>query len=102
VADSVEEGGSVECSSLHHDSHAVTERVTESGIRVENTSHREWARGRVHEADGQEVGGLMFGGIKFPLPRGAFRVWQRNLTIFKKYWKSIMFPNSSSRSVPRG
>ena len=35
----------------------------------------------------------MFGGIKVPSPRGAFRVWQRNLTIFKKYWKSIMFPN---------
>ena len=33
------------------------------------------------------------GGIKIPSPRGAFRVWQRNLTIFKKYWKSIMFPN---------
>ena len=35
----------------------------------------------------------MQGGIKIPSPRGAFRVWQRNLTIFKKYWKSIMFPN---------
>jgi lipooligosaccharide transport system permease protein len=35
----------------------------------------------------------MGGGIKIPSPRGAFRVWQRNLTIFKKYWKSIMFPN---------
>src|SRR4028118_987733 len=35
----------------------------------------------------------MFGGIKVPSPRGAFRVWQRNVTIFKKYWKSIMFPN---------
>ncbi len=32
-------------------------------------------------------------GIKVPSPRGAFRVWQRNLTIFGKYWKSIMFPN---------
>jgi lipooligosaccharide transport system permease protein len=35
----------------------------------------------------------MLGGIKVPSPRGAFRVWQRNLTIFRKYWKSIMFPN---------
>ena len=35
----------------------------------------------------------MLGGIKIPSPRGAFRVWQRNLTIFRKYWKSIMFPN---------
>lgn len=35
----------------------------------------------------------MPGGIKVPSPRGAFRVWQRNLTIFRKYWKSIMFPN---------
>ena len=25
--------------------------------------------------------------------RGAFRVWQRNVTIFQKYWKTIMFPN---------
>jgi lipooligosaccharide transport system permease protein len=31
--------------------------------------------------------------IRFPSPRGAFRVWQRNLTIFGKYWKSILFPN---------
>jgi lipooligosaccharide transport system permease protein len=35
----------------------------------------------------------MHGGIRVPSPRGAFRVWQRNLTIFRKYWKSIMFPN---------
>jgi lipooligosaccharide transport system permease protein len=33
------------------------------------------------------------GGIRVPSPRGAFRVWQRNVTIFRKYWKSIMFPN---------
>lgn len=33
------------------------------------------------------------GGIRFPSPRGSFRVWQRNLTIFRKYWKSILFPN---------
>ena len=31
--------------------------------------------------------------IRFPSPRGAFRVWQRNATIFRKYWKSILFPN---------
>lgn len=36
---------------------------------------------------------MMNGAIKFPSPRGAFRVWQRNATIFRKYWKSIMFPN---------
>jgi lipooligosaccharide transport system permease protein len=28
-----------------------------------------------------------------PSPRGSFRVWQRNVTIFRKYWKSIMAPN---------
>lgn len=33
------------------------------------------------------------GAIRLPSPRGAFRVWQRNITIFGKYWKSIMFPN---------
>ena len=33
------------------------------------------------------------GAIRVPSPRGAFRVWQRNVTIFRKYWKSIMFPN---------
>ena len=33
------------------------------------------------------------GAIRLPSPRGAFRVWQRNVTIFRKYWKSIMFPN---------
>ena len=31
--------------------------------------------------------------IRIPSPRGAFRVWQRNVTIFRKYWKSILFPN---------
>ncbi len=31
--------------------------------------------------------------IRLPSPRGAFRVWQRSATIFRKYWKSIMFPN---------
>jgi lipooligosaccharide transport system permease protein len=35
----------------------------------------------------------MLGGIKVPSLRGAFRVWQRNLTIFRKYWKSMLFPN---------
>jgi lipooligosaccharide transport system permease protein len=33
------------------------------------------------------------GGIRIPSPRGAFRVWQRNATIFRKYWKTIMLPN---------
>jgi lipooligosaccharide transport system permease protein len=33
------------------------------------------------------------GVIRLPSPRGSFRVWQRNVTIFGKYWKSIMFPN---------
>ncbi len=33
------------------------------------------------------------GAIRVPSLRGAFRVWQRNVTIFRKYWKSIMFPN---------
>ena len=33
------------------------------------------------------------GAVRVPSPRGAFRVWQRNATIFRKYWKSIMFPN---------
>jgi lipooligosaccharide transport system permease protein len=33
------------------------------------------------------------GGLRLPSPRGAFRVWQRNATIFRKYWKTIMLPN---------
>ncbi|MDP8947936.1 MAG: ABC transporter permease, partial [Actinomycetota bacterium] len=33
------------------------------------------------------------GEIRLPSPRGSFRVWQRNVTIFRKYWKSIMAPN---------
>ena len=28
-----------------------------------------------------------------PSPRGAYRVWQRNVTIFRKYWKTLLFPN---------
>lgn len=28
-----------------------------------------------------------------PSPRGAFRVWQRDLTIFGKFWKAALFPN---------
>ena len=31
--------------------------------------------------------------MRLPSPRGAFRVWQRNATIFRKYWKTIMLPN---------
>ena len=27
------------------------------------------------------------------LGAGSFRVWQRNITIFRKYWKTILFPN---------
>ncbi len=33
------------------------------------------------------------GRVRIPSPRGAFRVWQRNATIFRKYWKTIMLPN---------
>ncbi len=33
------------------------------------------------------------GTVRLPSPRGAFRVWQRNATIFRKYWKTIMLPN---------
>ena len=32
-------------------------------------------------------------GVRIPSARGAFRVWQRNATIFRKYWKSILAPN---------
>ena len=35
----------------------------------------------------------MLSRVKIPSPLGAFRVWQRNLTIFRKYWKSALFPN---------
>ncbi len=31
--------------------------------------------------------------MRIPSPRGAFRVWQRNATIFRKHWKTIMLPN---------
>lgn len=31
--------------------------------------------------------------IRLPSPRGAFRVWQRDLTIFRKYWLTLMLPN---------
>jgi hypothetical protein len=42
VADSVEEGGNVEVLvAFTRDAHAVTERVHRSGIKVENTVHRE-------------------------------------------------------------
>ncbi|HZY57957.1 MAG TPA: ABC transporter permease [Rubrobacteraceae bacterium] len=33
------------------------------------------------------------GAVRIPSPRGAFRVWQRNATIFRKFWKTIMLPN---------
>ena len=33
------------------------------------------------------------GELRIPSARGAFRVWQRNATIFRKYWKSILAPN---------
>ena len=31
--------------------------------------------------------------IRIPSARGAFRVWQRNVTIFRKFWISGLFPN---------
>jgi len=31
--------------------------------------------------------------IRIPSIRGAFRVWQRNVTIFRKFWISGLFPN---------
>src|ERR687885_1248936 len=33
------------------------------------------------------------GGVRIPSPRGAFRVWQRNATILRKHWKTILLPN---------
>jgi lipooligosaccharide transport system permease protein len=35
----------------------------------------------------------LLSGIKVPSPRGSFRVLQRNLTIFRKYWATILLPN---------
>lgn len=35
----------------------------------------------------------MMGSIRIPSARGAFRVWRRNATIFRKFWKSILAPN---------
>src|ERR671932_735130 len=48
---------------------------------------------RSPERYGPLVEGYVMGVIRLPSPRGSFRVWQRNVTIFRKYWKSIMFPN---------
>jgi len=31
--------------------------------------------------------------LRLPSPRGTFRVWQRNMTIFRKYWKTLLLPN---------
>ena len=31
--------------------------------------------------------------VRIPSMRGAFRVWQRNVTIFRKFWISGLFPN---------
>ena len=31
--------------------------------------------------------------LRTPSPRGTFRVWQRNMTIFRKYWKTLLLPN---------
>ena len=33
------------------------------------------------------------GAWRIPSPRGAFRVWQRNATIFRKSWKTLLLPN---------
>ena len=35
----------------------------------------------------------MIGNARIPSLRGMFRVWQRNMTIFRKYWKTILLPN---------
>jgi lipooligosaccharide transport system permease protein len=31
--------------------------------------------------------------LRIPSPRGTFRVWQRNMTIFRRYWKTLLLPN---------
>jgi len=31
--------------------------------------------------------------VRVPSPRGSFRVLQRNLTIFRKYWTTLLLPN---------
>ncbi len=31
--------------------------------------------------------------LRIPSARGSLRVWQRNATIFRKYWKTILLPN---------
>lgn len=31
--------------------------------------------------------------VRLPSPRGTFRVWQRNATIFRKFWKTALGPN---------
>jgi lipooligosaccharide transport system permease protein len=33
------------------------------------------------------------GAVRIPSPRGTLRVWQRNATIFRKYWKTALLPN---------
>ena len=33
------------------------------------------------------------GNARIPSPRGTFMVWQRNATIFRKYWKTALLPN---------
>jgi lipooligosaccharide transport system permease protein len=33
------------------------------------------------------------GDLRIPSARGSLRVWQRNATIFRKYWKTILLPN---------
>jgi lipooligosaccharide transport system permease protein len=35
----------------------------------------------------------VIGDVRIPSPRGTFRVWQRNATIFRKYWRTILLPN---------
>jgi len=35
----------------------------------------------------------VFSEVRVPSPRGSFRVLQRNLTIFRKYWATILLPN---------
>jgi len=31
--------------------------------------------------------------VRIPSPRGTFSVWQRNATIFRKFWKTLLLPN---------
>ena len=92
ASDAVERTGDESILAYTDDADALLERVRARGRRSRTpfTARQGW---RMSSCGSRGGGWSNSGYDKDTLARGSFRVWQRNITIFRKYWKTILFPN---------